>query len=262
MPPETHLSQRIPTRGHAAGERSHARHAAPAAAAPESGRGQPAAFFDFDGTLVSTNLVHAYWYYARNNQGLWKSFARSVETLVKVPVFAAANSWDRQVFNEIFFKMYTGESADRLRYLSEEICEDVLKPAVYPGAIELIRRVKASGIKPIIISGAPDFTLRPIAAHLGVEEYACNRLEFVDGRCTGRMLPPVMAAATKAAWIREWAEERGVRLSDCYSYADSYSDLPMLSVVGHPAAVNPDLRLKSVAKRHHWPVLDLTGEAA
>lgn len=229
---------------------------------PGGSRAQAAAFFDLDGTLVSTNLVHAYWYFARNNQGLWKSFARSVETLLKVPLFAAANTWDRQIFNEVFFKMYAGESVDRLRYLSEEICEDVLKPAVYPGALELIRAVKARGLKPIIVSGAPDFTLKPIAAHLGFEEFACNRLEFVDGRCTGRMLPPVMAAATKAAWIREWCEEREVRLSDCYAYADSYSDLPMLSVVGHPAAVNADFRLAAVARRHSWPVLDLRKEPA
>jgi len=238
------------------------RHRSHAGGTHEAPKAQAAAFFDLDGTLVSTNLVHAYWYFARNNQGLLKSLGRSFETLVKVPLFAAANAWDRQIFNEVFFSMYKGESADRLRYLSEEICEDVLKPAVYPGALELIRAVKARGLRPIIVSGAPDFTLKPIAAHLGFEEFACNRLEFVDDRCTGRMLPPVMAAATKAAWIREWCEARDVRMSDCYAYADSYSDLPMLSVVGHPAAVNADMRLAAVARRHAWPVLDLRKEPA
>lgn len=216
-----------------------------------------AAFFDLDGTLVSTNLVHAYWYFARNNQGIWKSVSRAAATLLRVPLFAAANAWDRQVFNEIFFKMYEGESEDRLRYLSEELCETVLKPAVYPGTRDLIARSKAMGLTTVIVSGAPEFTLRPIAEHLGVDEYAGNRLEFVNHRCTGRMLPPVMATATKSAWIREWTEARGIRLSDCYAFADSWSDLPMLAIVGHPAAVNPDMRLKTSARRHHWPVLDL-----
>ncbi len=226
---------------------------APAARATRAG----AAFFDLDGTLVSTNLVHAYWYFALNNQGLWKSFTRAAATLARIPAFAVTNAWDRQVFNEIFFKMYAGESEDRLRYLSEELCENVLKPAVYPGARDLIARSRAMGLTTVIISGAPEFTLRPIAAHLGVDECVGNRLEFVNHRCTGRMLPPVMATATKSAWIRDWTEARGIRLSDCYGFADSWSDLPMLSVVGHPAAVHPDFKLKTAARRHHWPVLDL-----
>jgi HAD superfamily hydrolase (TIGR01490 family) len=234
---------------------------APSHATPTGDHARPArpaaAFFDLDGTLISTNLVHAYWYYARNNQGIWRSLARSAATLLRVPLFAAANAWDRQVFNEVFFRMYEGESEDRLRWLSEELCETVLKPAVFPGTRDLIARSKAAGLTTVIVSGAPEFTLRPIAEHLGVDEWAGNRLEFINHRCTGRMLPPVMATATKAVWIREWTERRGIRLSDCRAFADSWSDLPMLAVVGHPAAVHPDPRLKTAARRHHWPVLDL-----
>jgi len=131
----------------------HPHHAdgAPAVRAARTG----AAFFDLDGTLVSTNLVHAYWYFARNNQGIWKSLSRAAATLARIPLFAATNAWDRQVFNEIFFRMYAGESEDRLRYLSEELCENVLKPAVYPGARDLIHRSKALGLTTVIISGAP-----------------------------------------------------------------------------------------------------------
>ena len=74
---------------------------------------------------------------------------------------------------------------------------------------------------------------------------------------TGRVLPPVMASATKAKWIREYAEREGLNLSESYAYSDSISDLPMLSIVGHPVAVNPDFRLKQTARQHDWAVLDL-----
>ena len=57
--------------------------------------------------------------------------------------------------------------------------------------------------------------------------------------------------------MRIYAEKEGLSLSECYSYSDSISDLPMLSVVGHPAAVNPDFRLKNTALQHDWPILDL-----
>ncbi len=93
--------------------------------------------------------------------------------------------------------------------------------------------------------------------HLGIEEVAANRLEFVNGIATGRILPPVMAAATKATRYREYAERENLSLSDSYAYSDSISDLPMLSIVGHPVAVSPDFRLKQTALQHDWPILDL-----
>ena len=216
-----------------------------------------AAFYDLDGTLVRTNLVHVFGYNARNQQGLWKSVVRTATTLASVPFFAAADLYSRRLFNDLFFKRYKGESEDRLRYLSEELFDKVLKPAIFPGAYELIDKSKRLGLRQVLVTGAIDFTVTPLARHLGLDDWVCNRLEFVDGKATGRLLPPVMAAATKASWMRVYAEREGLNLSDCYSYSDSMSDLPMLSVVGHPAAVNPDYRLRNTAMQHDWPILDL-----
>ena len=112
-------------------------------------------------------------------------------------------------------------------------------------------------MRQVLVTGALDLTVRPMAEHLGLDDYVTNRLEFVDGVATGRLLPPVMAAATKASWMRTYAERETLSLSDCYAYSDSMSDLPMLSIVGHPTAVNPDFRLRATARQHDWPVLDL-----
>ena len=57
--------------------------------------------------------------------------------------------------------------------------------------------------------------------------------------------------------IREYAEREGINLSESYAYSDSISDLPMLSIVGHPVAVNPDFRLKQTALQHDWAILNL-----
>ena len=107
------------------------------------------------------------------------------------------------------------------------------------------------------MTGALDLTVEPLARHLGIDEWVTNRLEYSDGYATGRLKPPIIASATKAQWIRDYAEREGMSLSDCYGYTDSMSDLPMLSVVGHPAAVNPDMRLRNTALQHNWPILDL-----
>jgi HAD superfamily hydrolase (TIGR01490 family) len=216
-----------------------------------------AAFYDLEGTLVSTNLVHTLGFYAKNQQGLFQTFKKSASTLLSIPVFAATDQYSRKVFNDLFFKRYKGESEDRLRFFAEELFEDVLKPAIFPGAFELIEKSRSLGLRQVVVTGALDLSVTPLMKYLGIEDYVANRLEFVNGVATGRLLPPVLAAATKASWIRTFAEREGLSLSDSYAYTDSMSDLPMLSVVGHPAAVNPDMRLKQTALHHDWPILNL-----
>jgi len=216
-----------------------------------------AAFYDLDGTLVRTNLVHAFAYNARNQQGVLRSVAKTVTTALSVPVFAAADFYSRRLFNDLFFRRYEGESEDRLRYLAEELFDAVKRPSIFPGAYELVDKSKRLGLRQVLVTGALDLTVKPLARHLGIDEWVTNRLEFVDGKATGRLVPPVIAAATKASWIRTYAEKEGLNLSECYSYSDSMSDLPMLSVVGHPTAVNPDFRLRNTALQHDWPIVDL-----
>ena len=216
-----------------------------------------AAFYDMDGTLVRTNLVHAFAFNARNQQGVVRSALKTVATLVSVPMFMAADFYNRRLFNDLFFIRYKGESEDRLRFLAQELFDTVIKPSIFPGAYELIDKSRQLGLRQVIVTGALDLTVQPLARHLKIDDYVTNRLEFVDGYATGRLLPPIMAAATKASWMRIYAEKENLNLSDCYGYSDSLSDLPMLSVVGHPTAVNPDIRLRSTALQHDWPVLDL-----
>lgn len=216
-----------------------------------------AAFYDLEGTLVSTNLVHTLGFYSRNQPGLLRSIRKSATTLLSIPVFAVTDQYSRMVFNDLFFKRYKGESEDRLRFFAQELFEDVLKPAVFPGAFSLIEKSKSLGLRQVVVTGALDMSVKPLMDYLGIDDYVANRLEFVNGVATGRLVPPVLASATKASWIRTFAEREGINLSMSFAYSDSMSDLPMLSVVGHPAAVNPDMRLRQTALHHDWPILNL-----
>src|SRR5688572_30199191 len=165
-----------------------------------------AAFYDLDGTLVRTNLVHAFAYNAKNQQGLWKSVVRTATTLASVPLFVAADRYSRRMFNDVFFRRYRGESEDRLRYLADELFESVIKPSIFPGAYELVAKARELGLRQVLVTGALDLTVVPLARHLGLDDWVTNRLEFFDGMATGRLLPPIMAAATKASWMRTYAE--------------------------------------------------------
>ncbi|HNQ16387.1 MAG TPA: hypothetical protein PKM58_12535, partial [Pyrinomonadaceae bacterium] len=81
--------------------------------------GTAAAFYDLEGTLVSTNLVHTLAFYSRRQQGLLNTLRKSAGTLAKLPAFGITDLYSRNVFNEYFFRSYEGESYDRLRYFSE-----------------------------------------------------------------------------------------------------------------------------------------------
>src|SRR5207237_9789863 len=116
-----------------------------------------------------------------------------------------------------------------MRFFAGELFDKVLKPAIYPGTFELIEKSRSLGLRQVVVTGALEVSVKPLMEYLEITDYIANRLEFVKGVATGRLLPPVLAAATKASWIRTFAEREGINLSDSFAYSDSMSDLTMLS---------------------------------
>jgi HAD superfamily hydrolase (TIGR01490 family) len=225
--------------------------------APHPDHARSAAFYDVDGTLIKTNIVHAFAWYAAHQPTLSGSLAKTVMTGLSVPLFLAADKLSRKAFNALFYRYYKGMSEDRLVVLAEELFEEVIKPSIFPRAPDLVAESKRAGLRQVIVSGGLDFTVRPLARYLGVDDFLANRLEFEDGYATGQLRKPFIAGATKATVMRDYAAAHGLDLARSWAYSDSYSDYPMLAVVGRPTAVNPDFRLRTVAKSYDWPVLDL-----
>jgi len=217
-----------------------------------------AAFYDVDGTLVRTNIVHAFAYYAMNQATPWRTLKQTVKTMASVPLFWALDQYSRKKFNDFFYLYYKGQSEDRMHFLAEEMFDEVLKPAIFEGAYDLIKESKRAGLRTVLVSGALDFTIRPLADHLGVDDLVANRMEFKDGVATGKLVPPELAGPNKAAVLRDYCKKHGLDMADCYAFSDSYSDVPMLTSVGRPTAVNPDLRLKAVARSYDWPIVELS----
>lgn len=216
-----------------------------------------ASYFDVDGTLVKSNLFDTLMFYVMNQQSPLLGAGRVLKTIASVPALFAAEQVDRGTFNEWLFKGYAGISEDRLLDLAEEAFDTVMRPALYRGAFDLVKANKTAGHRVVLLSGSPDFLLQKLARLLDADEVIGNRLQIKDGLATGKLLPPVVAGPEKARIIKEHAKKHGFDLDDCAAYSDSMSDVPMLSVVGRPAAVNPDFRLRALAKSQRWPVLDL-----
>ncbi len=223
----------------------------------EGARSGRAAFYDVDGTLVSTNIVHAYGYYAMNEGSLLGMARRTLATVAKVPLFFGLDLVNRKIFNEFFYRAYEGLTEDRLLTLAEDMFEDVMKPAIFPKAKDLIDEARRAGCRIVFVSGALDFTIWPLARHLRADDVIANKLQFVGGICTGKVIPPIIEGANKANAIRDWCVKHGLALDKSHAYSDSLSDYPMLAVVGRPTAVNPDWRLRNMARAYNWPILDL-----
>ena len=216
-----------------------------------------ASYFDVDGTLVRTNLIHPTLYYLMNQQTPVQSLGKLLRAAFKAPQMVLAEMSDRRLFNEMLFSSYEGMSQDRLLGLADDAFEAVIKRALYPNARDLVQRCRDEGHDVVLVSGALDFLMKRLAEYLGATHVIANRLEIKDGFATGRLLRPVVAGPEKAKLIRDHAREHGHDLDHCFAYSDSYSDVPMLSVVGHPAAVNPDGKLARLANAYGWPILTL-----
>ena len=214
-----------------------------------------AAFYDVDGTLVDANVIHSYAYFARNAANMAEKFSRPARLIAALPAYAIADRLGRKFFNDLFYKNYKGLTEDRLWLVGEEVFERVLKKRIYKDMLELMRRSRDEGYAQVLITGSIEQVIQPLAEFLGVDNWYANRLEIVDGIATGRLVPPVLAGPEKAAFVRRYASERNLDLNLCRAYADSASDIPMLSTVGRPVAVNPDSGLKTTAAAHHWQII-------
>lgn len=215
-----------------------------------------AAFYDMDGTLVSTNLVHSFLFIVRREPFLPDSLIKTLSAVAKLPAFAWADRTSRAAFNEMLFAGLKGAYVDNLLEVSEEHFEKVLQPNLYQGARDLVAHGKKKGLRQVLVSGSLDFLTAPLVRALGLDDAITNRLEVKDGIATGRVKRPLIAGAGKARAIQEYARTHDIDLLESFAFSDSYSDLPMLSVVGRPAAVNPDRRLKRTADEMQWPILE------
>ncbi|MGB0640461.1 MAG: HAD family hydrolase [Myxococcota bacterium] len=218
---------------------------------------ESSAYFDVDGTLVGTNLLHPTVMYFANQASPLQSLMKVGGALLQAPAMALAEQRDRRLFNEMLFSHYKGMSEDRIAVLAEEVHESVVVPRIFRGAKELVDQCKKAGKRVVLITGSLDWTVRILAEHLGADHFIANRLEMKDGKATGKLLRPVVAGPEKSGLIVADAQSVGHDLADCSGYSDSYSDVPMLSVVGHPACINPDKRLARLARAYDWPILDI-----
>lgn len=155
-----------------------------------------------------------------------------------------------------------GWDADRVRHLIQETVDEIISPVVYTEALRLIEQHRREGRAIVIVSISPEEVVRPLAGYLGVDHVIATRSAVdEEGRYAGR-LAFYATGEGKAEAIRGLAEQWNLDLERCFAYSDSCTDLPMLEIVGHPVAVNPDRGLRQTANERGWPVVEFDGRVA
>jgi len=209
------------------------------------------AFFDMDKTLIAENSGSLYmrYRYERGEIGgldLLKGLGAYLQ--YKLGVLDIRN-WTKRMMVQ-----FRDQSEAELEGEARTWFDAMVARTVYPRAVELVREHEARGHVVAIVSGATKFVVRPLAERLGVKHFLYTRLEVEGGRFTGRVVEPICFEEGKIYWIQHFIERHGIDLAKSFFYTDSITDLPLLDLVGHPVAVNPDPRLYRMALRRRWPV--------
>ncbi len=210
------------------------------------------AAFDLEGTVIASNMIEAYLWArlaGRTKTGWWGELA---ELGAAMPRYLRAERRDRGDFVRTFLRRYEGADADELRRLVADRLGDALLRRALPEAIRQVRRHKAAGHRTVLITGAVDILVAPLAALF--DDIVASRLHVTDGRFSGYLDTPPLVGEARAAWLRRYAEQRDIDLGRSYAYGDSFSDRPLLEAVGNANAVNPDPKLYRHAKRKKWTI--------
>ncbi|MHB8588034.1 MAG: HAD-IB family hydrolase [Candidatus Dormibacteraceae bacterium] len=217
------------------------------------GRRDVLAVFDVDGTLVETNVVEYFLWMRLRAQPIdeWPGFM--AQMLREAPRWLYLERRSRAEFQRSFYREYDGLDYEVMKGLGREALDAVTLRRIYPEGMRRIREHKRAGHRVLLLTGALDVVVEPLAELLDVE-VDCAHLLVKDGRLTGDLQSPPPAGEARGTLLEEYAAGNGIVLSESFAYADSLSDLGMLELVGTPVAVNPDARLSQVAGQRGWRV--------
>jgi HAD superfamily hydrolase (TIGR01490 family) len=239
--------------------------ASPAADQPQI-RQDPraAAFFDLDNTVIQgASMFHLAKGLYRRDFFPTRLILKALWLQVYFRVVGRENQQHIDDAREALLLFIVGHTVAELEEIGAEIYEESLARRIWPGTRSIAQTHLDVGQQVWLVTAAPVEVAGIIAARLGLTGALGTTAEHVDGVYTGRLRGEMLHGPAKAEAMRALAHEHGLDLARCFAYSDSYNDLPMLSLVGHPCAINPDGRLQEYAQQNDWQIRDYrTGRKA
>ncbi|MCX4093341.1 HAD-IB family hydrolase [Nocardia sp. alder85J] len=210
-----------------------------------------AAVFDFGGTVVHGFRPPRWWRLLPRRGGP----ERALEETLRTGIRGARGEGEYERFLQRAMRTWAGRTEAELDEAGERLFRTGTYENLYPEAWQLIRAHEAAGHTLVLASCLTRFQVGPVAAELGVPHVLCTEMAVQDGVLTGHVAGKPLWRTGKAEAVRRFAAEHGLDLPDAYAYADAVPDLPLLELVGHPVAVNPDAGLARQAAERGWPTL-------
>ena len=221
-----------------------------------------AAFFDVDNTLMrGASLFHFAAGLARRRFFTAAQITGFARQQAKFVLSGAEDLEDMASATESALSFVNGRTVAELVDLGQEIFTDSLVDKLIPGTLALAQGHLDSGQRVWLVTATPVELATLISSHLGLTGALGTVSEVVDGTYTGRLVGAPLHGMAKAEAVRALAEREGLDLQRCSAYSDSANDIPMLSIVGRPIAVNPDSALRAHARDNDWPIRDFRRRA-
>jgi HAD superfamily hydrolase (TIGR01490 family) len=213
--------------------------------------GRKAALFDMDRTLVRIDTATLYVRYQRDKgEATWRDATRVAWWMFQYTLGVI----DAERVAEQALMSFRGKEEVWLQRTCEEWYLDYVRPHVAAAGRQAVERHRSAGDVLAIVTGATPYAAGPLARELAIDHVVATRLEIDQGRFTGRVAPPMSYGKGKIVLAEKLAAEQGFTLDEATFYSDSITDLPLLERVKTPIIVNPDRRLRAVARSRGWPI--------
>jgi HAD superfamily hydrolase (TIGR01490 family) len=221
-------------------------------------RSLPLTLFDLDHTLLDgdTDVLWCDFLLERGaiDRALFEEKNQRMEREYR------AGSVSPHAFCEFYVSTLAGRTRAQWAPMRREVLDTVIAPRIGRAAQELVERHRSAGELVVLTTATNRFLTELTAVHLGVPHLIATECDVDAGGCfTGRIAGELNMRDGKVTRLHEWLKAQRMDLRDCEStfYSDSINDLPLLSCVRRPVAVNPDMQLAAVAAERGWPVLQL-----
>ncbi len=210
------------------------------------------AVFDLENTIMASNVVTSWGWLASNRLSFKERLKFVAKTLMEAPDLLSLDRASRGDFLGHFYKRFEGASVSELEADSREMFNELLLSRCFPAAVYRVKQHSALGHRTLLITGALDFIVEPLRPLF--DDIISAELSQKDGRYLGTLKQSAPIGELRADLMRIYAKEHKIDLQQAVVYADSVSDIPALEAVGFPVAVNPEVKLATIARRRGWLV--------
>jgi len=213
------------------------------------------AIFDLDNTLLADDSDYLWGqflvdqgivdanYYEQENERFYQEYKQG--------------NLNIHEFLKFSLKPLADNSLENLTKWRQQFIDEVIQPILLQPAHELINKHLQRGDTLLVITATNSFVTEPIVNLYGIKHLLATTPEFINDTYTGNVAGTPCFQEGKVTRLNEWLNETGHSLKESWFYSDSHNDLPLLKLVTHPIAVNPDEVLIEYAEKNNWPIISL-----